>query len=249
MTTTIGTLPKGSLGFDCNTRVSLSQARAFQSAGYRFVVRYVRRSTKHDYDITAGELVGLLNSGLAVMIVQHVAAEGWLPSAALGTAYGAIAAQEAALVGYPRSCILWCDLEGVSPQAKPEEVIAFCNGWYDAVRLAGFDAGLYVGYGCGLTADQLYYKLKFRRYWGAYNLNSDSVPSVRGTCMEQLAYPPASLNSHTVDKYMAKYDVDEETATALAKRVVGIPFQYDTDIITGDHFNNVPTLLIPGDPG
>lgn len=249
MTTTIGTLPKGSLGFDANTRVTLSQARAFQSAGYRFAVRYVRRSTKHDYDLTAGELVGLLNSGLAVMVVQHVAAEGWLPSTSLGSAYGAIAAQEAALVGYPRNCILWCDLEGVSSHADSASVIGFCNAWYDAVRAAGFDAGLYVGYGSGLTADQLYYKLKYRRYWAAYNLNADSVPSVRGTCMAQLAYPPVNANPDTVQKYMARYDIDEDVATSLAKRVVGIPFEYDADIITGDKFNNVPTLLIPGDPG
>lgn len=252
---TIGTLPRGTLGFDCNTRVSLAQARAFQSAGYRFVVRYVRRSTKHDYDISAGELVGLLNSGLAVMIVQHVAAEGWVPTTALGGAYGAIAAQEASAVGYPRKCILWCDLEGVSPGADPRDVIGFCNAWYDKVREAGFDAGLYVGYGCGLSADQLYYKLKFRRYWGAYNLNTDSVPSVRGTCMEQLAYPPASLTrdaagrNRTVDKYMEKYEISEKIAEKLATRVAGIPFQYDTDIITGDHFSNFPALLIPGDPG
>jgi len=225
MTTTIGTLPVGSRGFDCNARVTLSQARAFQSAGYKFVVRYVRRSTKHDYDLSAGELVGLLNSGLAVMVVQHVAAEGWSPTVALGTAYGAIAAQEASVVGYPRGCILWCDLEGVQPDADARDVIGFCNAWFDAVRVVGYDAGLYVGWRCGLTADQLYYKLKFRRYWSGYNLDDDQVPSVRGVCMVQGEYPP------------------------LSERVKGIPFEYDVDEITGDHFNNVPTLLIPGDPG
>lgn len=221
----IGTLPAGTRGFDANTRITVAQARAFVDAGYKFVVRYVRRSTKHDYDITTGEFVGLLNAGLGVMIVQHVAAEGWAPTRELGAAYGAIAAQEAAAVGYPRSCIVWCDLEGISPIARAADVIAFCNSWYDKVREAGFDAGLYVGYGAGLTADQLYYKLKFRRYWSAYNLNSDSLPSVRGVCMKQGAYPPPS------------------------QRVKGIPFEYDTDLITGDHFNNFPTLILPGDPG
>lgn len=225
MTSTVGTLPAGTKGFDANTKITVAQARAFQSAGYRFVVRYVRRSQKHDYDISASELLGLLNSGLAVMIVQHVAAEGWTPTTSLGGAYGAIAAQEASTVGYPRKCILWCDLEGVAPGVDPQDVIGYCNAWYEKVREAGYDAGLYVGYGCGLTADELYYKLKYRRYWSAYNLNTDSVPSVRGVCMKQGAYPKPS------------------------ERVKSIPFEYDVDEITGDHFNNVPTLLIPGDPG
>jgi hypothetical protein len=183
------------------------------------------------------------------MVVQHVAAEGWLPTVALGTAYGAIAAQEASVVGYPRGCILWCDLEGVQPDADVRDVIGFCNAWYDAVRVVGYDAGLYVGWRSGLSADELYYKLKFRRYWSGYNLDDDKKPSVRGVCMEQLPYPPSIANPQTVDHHMNEYGLEREDALALAQRVTGIPFQYDVDIITGDHFNNVPTLLIPGDPG
>jgi hypothetical protein len=221
----IGTLPPGTRGFDANTRITVQQARAFVDAGFRFVVRYVRRSTKHDYDLTTGEFVGLLNAGLGVMIVQHVAAEGWSPTGDLGAAYGAIAAQEAAAVGYPRRCIVWCDLEGISALAQAADVIAFCNAWFDKVKEAGFDAGLYVGYGAGLTANQLYYKLKFRRYWAAYNLNRDSYPAVRGVCMQQGAYP------------------------SPAHRVPHIPFEYDVDEILADHFNNLPTLILPGDPG
>lgn len=221
----IGTLPPGSRGFDCNTRVSPEAARKFQDAGYKFAVRYVRRSTKHDYDISVSELLGLLNAGLGVMLVQHVAAEGWQPIGKLGQSYGAIAAEEARAVGYPIPGLIWCDLEGVSAHADPRDVIAFCNSWYDAVRTAGFDAGLYVGYGCGLTAEQLYYRLKFRRYWSAYNLNADSIPAVRGVCMRQGPYPRP------------------------ADRVGAVPFQYDTDVIQKDHFGNLPNVLLPRDPG
>ena len=98
----IGTLPHGARGFDCNTRVTAPVARAFQAAGYRFAIRYVRRSTRHDYDLSVSELVTLLGAGLAVMIVQHVAAEGWHPTASLGASYGAIAAEEARAVGVPQ---------------------------------------------------------------------------------------------------------------------------------------------------
>lgn len=225
MRAVVGELPENSRGFDCNTRVTAEIARKFQDAGYRFAVRYVRRSTRHEYDISTGELLGLLNAGLGVMLVQHVAAEGWHATGGLGLSYGAIAAEEARSVGYPPSAILWCDLEGVANDVDPRDVIAFCNNWYDAVREAGYDAGLYVGYGCGLTADQLYYKLKFRRYWSAYNLNADSIPSVRGVCMKQGAYPRPT------------------------DRVPGVPFQYDTDLIVRDRFRNLPRLLLPTDPG
>lgn len=225
MPISIGTLGPGAKGFDCNARVTPEAARAFWDHGYRFVVRYVRRSSAHDYDLSVPELVDLLKAGLAVMVVQHVAAEGWHPTGALGQSYGAIAAEESRHVGIPRGVTIWCDLEGVSQQADPRDVIAFCNEWYTAVRLAGFDAGLYVGYGCGLTGEQLYYKLKFRRYWSAYNLNADSFPAVRGVCMKQGAYPPPS------------------------QRVPGAPFEYDVDVIQRDAFNNLPMMLLPGDPG
>jgi hypothetical protein len=50
---------------------------------------------------------------------------------------------------------------------------------------AGYVPGLYVGYHSGLTATQLYAKLRFTHYWGAYNLNSDEAPIVRGLQMKQ----------------------------------------------------------------
>lgn len=227
MSTRIGTLPPGTKGFDCNTTVKPEVARLFWDAGYRFAVRYVRRAQAHSYDLTFPELTGLLNAGLAVMVVQHVAyaKKGWFPDGPTGAAYGAIAAQEAAAVGIPRGVIIWCDLEGTAPEARDADIIAFCNNWYDKVREAGFDAGLYVGYDAGLTAEQLYWKLKFRRYWSGYNLDQDKVPAVRGVCMKQGEFPPPD------------------------RRVKGVPFQYDTNEIQYDNFNNLPTLLIPKDPG
>lgn len=227
----IGTLPEGARGFDCNAKVTAPIARAFQAAGYSFVVRYVRRSTRHDYDLSVSELVGLLQSGLAVMVVQHVAAEGWHPTGNLGASYGAIAAEEARAVGIPPGVAVWCDLEGVGGQDEHGEktdardVVSFCNSWFDAVKGAGYDPGLYVGFGCVLTGQELYYKLRFRRYWSAYNLNRDNFPAVRGVCMKQGPYPPPS------------------------ERVPGVPFEYDTDVVQRDAFNNLPTAILPGDPG
>lgn len=229
----ISTLADGSRGFDCNQQVSSKDAAAFYHAGYRFAVRYVRRQAPHSYDISTGEVLSILNAGLGLMLVQHVAQEGllgsklalgpltWSPNVTIGHAYGAIAANEAAAVGYPRGAVLWCDLEGVALRTPAADVIAYCNAWYDAARDAGFIPGLYVGFDCGLSADQLYYKLKYSHYWAAYNLNKDSYPSVRNVEMQQLPYP------------------------APAYRVPGISYQYDGDVIRSDKKGGSPLLLLP----
>lgn len=121
----------------------------------------------------------------------------------------------------PQHVTVWCDLEGVAVGAPAEQVIAFCKNWYAAVRGAGYEPGLYVGYGSGLNASDLYYKLPFKRYWGAYNLNHPDEPAVRGLQMKQRPYPPAE------------------------KRVPGITFQYDEDVIWLDAKGGTPTLLLP----
>lgn len=217
----IGPLPDGTPGFDCNAKVPLSLAKRFYDHGYRFAVRYVRRDLAHHYDISAPEIVDLLKAGLGVMLVQHVAPPGWHPAKALGSAYGAIAADHAAEVGYPRGCTLWCDLEGVDPRTTPLDVIQFCNAWYEKVQAAGFVPGLYVGDSCRLSAIQLYRDLKFKAYWSAYNLNADNVPAKRGVQMKQKAYPhPGS-------------------------RVPGVPFEYDVDIIRSDALGGSPVLCLP----
>ena len=112
---------------------------------------------------------------------------------------------------------------------------------------AGYDPGLYVGYGCILTSDQLYYKLKFRRYWGAYNLNTDSVPSVRGLCMWQGAYPPVLTDAQYAERLQRAQGLSPHKQPH--RRVPGVPFEYDVDVVERDAFNNLPTAILPGDPG
>lgn len=225
MTTIIGKLPDGSKGFDANVRVTKKDAALFWDAGYRFCVRYVRRDQASVHDLSVSELVGLLSAGLGVMVVQHVHPEGWHPLGLIGKSYGAIAAETARQVGIPPSVTVWCDLEGIANHTPASDVIAFCNAWYDSVVAAGFDPGLYVGFGCGLTSQQLYRNLKFKRFWSAYNLNKDNYPAVRGVQMRQGPYP------------------------APAHRVKGIAFEYDTDTISVDAMGDSPLLLLPRDPG
>ena len=215
----IGTLLNGAKGFDANCIISPALAARFVSAGYAFAIRYVRRAFASGHDITAGELAGLVQAGLGVMLVQHVANPGWLPTAALGAAYGATAASEAASAGMPRGTTLWCDLEGVNGRASSGDVIQFCNQWHDAVQAAGYLPGLYVGDACGLSSAQLHKNLRFRAYWSAYNLNRDNYPAVRGVQMRQLV-------AHAGDRFDGCPDID-------------------ADVIHADAMGDTPTLLLP----
>lgn len=222
----VGRHAAGTKGFDCNTKVVRSVAEKFHAAGYRFAVRYVRRETRHTFDITVTEAAELLSVGLALMLVQHVAPAGWRPTAQLGRKYGQIAAIEAQSVAYPPGATLWCDLEEVSYQSTPADVSGFCNAWYDAVKVVGYEPGLYVGYQCGLSAKELYYKLRFSRYWSAYNLNKPDYPAVRGVQMRQFPFPGRGSRDR-------------------ANRVIGVPFEYDVNVIQEDSKGDLPTLWLP----
>lgn len=207
--------PKGAKGFDCNAAVRASDAARFVNDGYRFAVRYVPRETAHANDITSDEMQALLNAGLGVMLVQHVESDtSWMPTDDKGRRYGATAAAIAKAVGYPKGATLWLDLEGVSLMATVDVVARYANLWFDAVNAAGYFPGIYVGWHAGLTADQLYRRLKFVRYWGAYNLNADQRPATRGVCMQQ----------------------------SPGRAPEGVPFPVDVDTVTGDKLGGLPML-------
>jgi hypothetical protein len=186
---TIGVMPAGTKGWDCNFPVDAGLARSFYAKGYRFAVRYVGRVQRKSHDASSLELARLRRAGIAVMLVQHVkSAESWDPEgAALGRLYGQNAASFAEDCGYQYGATLWCDLEGVALGTPPSTVIAYCNAWYDAAYNLGYEPGLYVGWRAGLNAHDLYYRLRFKRYWSAFNLNRDQYPAVRGVQMRQFA--------------------------------------------------------------
>ena len=201
-------------GLDVNRPIAADEAAALVEHGYDFAVRYVRRTTKHSYDLTVKEARAILASGLGLMVVQHVANEGWTPSARLGSTYGNTAAVEAARIGVPPGVTVWCDLEGVSADATSKAVIGFCNKWHSKVAAAGFIPGLYVGYGAGLDPDQLYWSLRFIHYWGAYNVTMADGPTKRGFQMKQRVAAP----SDHVAAFDAEFQVDDIHTDALGGR-------------------------------
>jgi hypothetical protein len=209
------TAPDGVRGFDADLVITPDVAAAFVQRGYRFCVRYVRRQTLHDRDLSADEADGLIGSGLGLMVVQHVESDSaWAPTADKGAANGDVAATEAGHIGIPYGVMVWCDLEGVAVGTPAAQVIDYCNRWHAAVAGAGYVPGLYVGFHCGLDPTQLYRALRFRHYWGAYNLNADEVPIVRGLQMKQASRtPPDAVPGHAFE-----FQVDTVRADALGGR-------------------------------
>jgi hypothetical protein len=209
------TAPDGVRGFDTAESVTPSAAAAFRRDGYKFCVRYVRRDKPHASALSAKEAKYLLAAGIGLMLVQYVESEtAWIPGAAKGTTNGGIAGSEAAKLGVPWGVTVWCDLEGVEPGTPTQKVIDYCNHWHAAVSSAGYVPGLYVGYHAGLTPTQLYRSLRFTHYWGAYNLNSDRYPAVRGLQMRQSRRRPRdSVPNSGID-----FQVDKISADALGGR-------------------------------
>jgi len=157
--------PNKSLGFDADSVISQATAQQFASQGYKFCVRYLSLGQgEAPGDLTYQEALGILQGGLALMPVQHVSAPGWTPSAQLGTSYGDSAANNAISVGFPTKVNVWLDLEGINSSTPAQDVIAYCNAWYNAVAGAGYIPGLYVGANCILDSQQLY-DLSFQHYW------------------------------------------------------------------------------------
>ena len=180
------TTPDGLRGFDTASTVTASAAVALHGKGYRFCVRYVRRDKPHASALSRNEAKSILNAGLALMAVQYVESESsWKPTAAKGTRNGGIAASEAEKLEFPWGITIWCDLEGVAAGTSAQMIIDYCNRWHAAISSAGYVPGLYVGYHARLTPLQLYRSLRFTHYWGAFNLNADQYPAVRGLQMKQ----------------------------------------------------------------
>ena len=72
----------GVIGFDTAVRLNPATASQYYNKGYRFCVRYIGRGdgkSKYD-DLIEKEAQAIVDSGMALMAVQHPLAEGWTPT-------------------------------------------------------------------------------------------------------------------------------------------------------------------------
>ncbi|HEY1612243.1 MAG TPA: DUF1906 domain-containing protein [Rhizomicrobium sp.] len=197
--------PPGALGFDIDRPLSARDAAAFQARGFRFCVRYLSRSQDHESpgDLSRAEADAILNAGLALMAVQHVAKAYWIPTADLGRTNGTNAVRNAQEVGLPAGVNIWLDLEGVRGDTPRQDVIDYCNAWFAAVSAAGYATGLYVGDSIVLSPDDLYWNLRTQHYWKSGS-NVPDIP-IRGYQMLQ-RIPPGADDDTNVDTDVTQND-------------------------------------------
>jgi len=192
--------PAGLVGFDYDSGLNSAEAKHFAALGFRFCLRYLSldddnrayNQQQGTPDLSIEESQCILDSGMALMAVQHVAEPGWSPTPELGTAYGGNAALYAAAAGLPPSVNVWLDLEGIAQGTASDNIIGYCNNWFAALAAGGYEPGIYVGFDVFLTADQLYFNLRTKNYWRA----AGDIPDIshRGYQMKQLTDNPGSAN-------------------------------------------------------
>lgn len=211
----------GLLGFDANTPIRAALAAQFVQQGFKFCIRYLSRTTQGPNDLSVDEAGEILDSGMALMPVQHVRKAGWTPTSSTGTQDGQAAAQNATTIGFPPGTNVWCDLEGVAPGTNPQDVIDYANSWFDQVAAAGFLPGIYVGAGTLLTEQQLS-NLKFEHYWRSQS----NVPNThRGYQLIQL-YPETTVNGIGIDFNITQKNYRGGQTKWLASPTSGVAFSF-----------------------
>lgn len=121
------------------------------------------------FDITPLELANQLTAGLSFFpICRAMQLDGPACAARLKE------------LQIPLTVTVWCDVEGMGLEAP--SVIARVNAWAAVIVAAGYEAGMYVGAGCPLTARELS-DLAVTRYWHSC---SRALCPDRGYCMRQL---------------------------------------------------------------
>jgi hypothetical protein len=128
LTGMVGAAGEGLLGADVDSVLTPSDAANLFANGFRFCIRYLSRAPEQGTSgLSEAEASIILNAGLALMPVQHVALSGWIPTSELGAVDGVYAAYHSFVIGFPPGVNVWCDLEGISQGTPPQQVTEHCN--------------------------------------------------------------------------------------------------------------------------
>ena len=175
---------------DTSWKVSASEAKALRMAGVRAIGRYVFFSMARPGDLDDAELHVLLDAGLQVFVIQHVRNPGWMAHGELGEADGRVAVSLAQRAGYATpagspSLALVLDMEGLgNPGVSAQQHAA---AWCGAVRAAGYQPVVYVGYDSGLDAAALNTLPGSPLFWADYAPLSMRPAPAAGYTMHQSA--------------------------------------------------------------
>lgn len=204
-------VPVGALLVDALSPMTPVGARILRSLGVRGWLGYLGPTTR-------AALEAGLSEGLGYMPVSECRhALGWVPSAALGAADGALARRQARELGLPPGVSTWCDLEGMA-LGTIVGTTSYSSAWVLSAEPDGDVPGGYVGAGVELLPQDLYL-LPFRGYWRSCSI----VPNVALVDYQiyQL-YPP---------------DLTELFGEAL-------PFAVDLDVVQRDKRGRAPKWVV-----
>lgn len=157
---------------------------------------------------TPSAIAGAHARGMGVVFVNFSHKEGWLPSVQLGQSDAAQSVRLLTTLGVPTEGLVdWCDLEGCGGDPT-----GYLDAWCATVAQQGRIAGLYVGAGGLLSAQQLY-ALPFTRYWQS---ESEVPAPACGFCQWQLySHPQSTVGGVPVDFDFAGEDKRGRFATWL----------------------------------
>lgn len=185
-------------GFDTSAKLTKQNIADLKNAGHEFVIRYLSISGIDKNDLDSQELQDILDGGLKLLAVQHVRNPGWKPTIALGTQDANNAVQHANTIGLPKGTTIFVDIEGIAQNVSHNDIIKYCNAWFNVISKAGYTTGIYVGSNSYLTDDELYTGLTTTCYWKS----ASNVPDVvkRGYTIKQT----------TVNKTICGVNIDED---------------------------------------
>jgi len=213
--------PPGLHGIDTNTVLDERLCRAAKARGFSFCLRYVSRGEREQTgDLHEAEARIILNSGLALMPVQHVARPGWSPKKALGSIYGRNAAAHVREIGFPPGVNVWLDLEGVKSPSSHATVIEYCNAWIAEVEFAGFVPGVYIGARAILTGEEIFWRLRARHFWKS----GSRVPEVphRGYQLIQKIIRNDKIDGVEIDRNLTVNDNFGQSVLWLASKQLDV---------------------------
>jgi hypothetical protein len=200
----VAPIPIGAKLVDTIATLTAAELAAFKAGGIEGVIAYLGGN------LTQALLSECANQQIGVCPVNFSRGDPWTPTAALGTQDATNSVARLTALGVPTAGLVdWCDLEGAA-----SDPTAYLNAWSTQLLSSkkGLIAGLYVGAGGLLTAEQLYALPGFTRYWRSLS----NVPEPQcGFVLNQL-YPTTSFAGVSIDYDFAQLDYEARSGTWLA---------------------------------
>lgn len=202
------------IGFSCDKRLSALQAKGFYEDGFRFCLRdFYSKPNKIKKNLDQEEMVNILDSGLAIMPVYHINNQNWQPSAELARFHGEQVTKDAKALGMPAGLNVWCYITGLANDVSIQDVIIYCNHWYDAVMEHGYVPALFVNSCLPLSGNQLFCYLNFKHFCRHY----EQAPHIPEVGYEMFLSSAIKENVNKVETYRLQLNQQGKSSSWLKK--------------------------------